>query len=895
MFEGRWRVDRALGEGGFAIVYAAFDQQTSERVAIKLLKPDAPPGYDLETARRFRREADALSRLESQSTVRLIGHGETASGVLYLVFEHVDGEELSELLDRRGRLEQSELLHILEQLLLALEEAHQKGLLHRDLKPSNVLVHERDGTLAVKLIDFGIARSLDPNVTSITQTGSLLGTPRYMSPEQLLAQPLTPASDIYSLGLVAFEMALGRDALPGGAIGDQIDRLLSGHVFSVPELDRVGARLHSVISRMCARRKEDRFQSAEAVLIALGLRAKSRHVVGDRPRSRALLVGGALLCAVIVALAIASQRDSEPAPVRPQYVQPTVRIATPTETESQKPPSAMPVSELKSWHSAGCLAPPKAAPENLKFPHLDTRRPIPLVVLFHDVGVNHIAFLKQSGFESLAEEHEFAVLSVEGRRTEVASRNPWKRAEARELTGEGSTPIDDAMAEVGATLNGRCIDLRRVYAVGHGHGGDAADRATCARLFTGVATVGWVGHNLEFCKDPPRLDRIRFAALSDENSPLFGGPLCRTGRRMDTPLNELDEALATAVGCTPKTPRFRDNSKPQRRVWTCAEGAYESRLVQGGRPWPGVKFDPDSDPDSCHGTPTRVDYASEIWAFFEASWNERQAARDQQLLSRGCDRSEAGVPRGLVYHVPSGHTGGSPLPLVVLVHDDKVDAGAFLAQSGFVPIADRERFAVLVPQGTRVGTWKFGSHREVRQSFEAFTDHVCVDLNQVYAVGNNRGGAVLDAIACEKWFRAVAVNSHAPRQAPQAIEEKLKLNVSGHRACATTEVRPTLILRPEFGPCDVLDHDEWVSKYVDERARLFGCDVQRSKTRFGSVSCDMYAECDADVVMCLLPGSVWPDTDNPCDRGPEYRHTAEVIWDFFALVRQRAEHEIDGE
>ena len=215
-FAGRYRLLRVLGEGGFAVVHLAHDAQTGQQVAVKILRD---PSDDRDTALRFRREVAIVGSLRSPHCVTLLDHGATAAGELYAVFEYVTGRDLDKVLAEHGRLPRATVVHIMRQLLHVLAEAHRNGLLHRDIKPQNVRVFASDGDpWSVKLLDFGIARGSDDSFPAVTATGETIGTPRYMSPEQLTGEPLTPASDMYSLGLMGIELLVGKEALPGNAV-----------------------------------------------------------------------------------------------------------------------------------------------------------------------------------------------------------------------------------------------------------------------------------------------------------------------------------------------------------------------------------------------------------------------------------------------------------------------------------------------------------------------------------------------------------------------------------------------------------------------------------------------------------------------------------------------------
>jgi serine/threonine-protein kinase len=201
---GPFIIERELGSGAMGSVYLAhFKDKPDRRVALKFVGVGA--AVTQKALDRFEREADILKQLRHPNIVRLIGHGRHQKKIPYYAMEYVEGQTLSELLDRRKRLPWEEVVALGKQLCAALHHAHQQGIIHRDVKPSNLMVL-RDGTL--KLTDFGIAKDLD--VTALTEANCTVGTASYMSPEQCKGERnLTHRSDLYSLGIVMYELLTG--------------------------------------------------------------------------------------------------------------------------------------------------------------------------------------------------------------------------------------------------------------------------------------------------------------------------------------------------------------------------------------------------------------------------------------------------------------------------------------------------------------------------------------------------------------------------------------------------------------------------------------------------------------------------------------------------------------
>ncbi len=201
---GRYRIEGRLGVGGMSTVHLAFDQRLERYVALKLLAEHLAD--DPTFVSRFRREALAAARLVHPNIVQVFDFGfDEGSHQHFIVMEHVPGHSCAELLRDRGHLDVDQGVEIIAQSCRGLEYAHRNGVIHRDVKPGNLLVSDSD---VVKLADFGIARAVDQS--SITQVGSVLGTAAYLAPEQARGEEAGPRADIYSLGVVTYQLLSGR-------------------------------------------------------------------------------------------------------------------------------------------------------------------------------------------------------------------------------------------------------------------------------------------------------------------------------------------------------------------------------------------------------------------------------------------------------------------------------------------------------------------------------------------------------------------------------------------------------------------------------------------------------------------------------------------------------------
>jgi serine/threonine protein kinase len=203
---GKYRIYAKLGSGGMGAVYRAQRTIIGDEVAIKILHFNQNESLEAE---RFLREAQAAARLKSAHAVSIFDFGISDDGRQYLVMELVEGESLRQLIKREGRLSLAFAAEIISQVCAALDEAHRHHIVHRDVKPDNIIVDLREATPQVTVLDFGIAKLCGESAGTLTQTGSVLGTPHYMSPEQCLGEELDSCSDIYSLGIVLYEMLAG--------------------------------------------------------------------------------------------------------------------------------------------------------------------------------------------------------------------------------------------------------------------------------------------------------------------------------------------------------------------------------------------------------------------------------------------------------------------------------------------------------------------------------------------------------------------------------------------------------------------------------------------------------------------------------------------------------------
>ncbi len=268
---GRYRIERRLGVGGMSTVQLAFDQRLERYVAIKLLAEHLAD--DATFVSRFRREALAAARLVHPNIVQVFDFGfDERQGQHFIVMEHVSGHSCAELLRDHGRLEVEQAVEVITQACRGLDYAHRNGVVHRDVKPGNLLVSDSD---VVKLADFGIARATDQS--SITQVGSVLGTAAYLAPEQARGEEAGPRADLYSLGVVSYQLLTGRLPYEANSLSELALKQQRERPPPVDELNRhVPPELADAVGLALSLDQEDR--PASAALLADAIAAGARGI-----------------------------------------------------------------------------------------------------------------------------------------------------------------------------------------------------------------------------------------------------------------------------------------------------------------------------------------------------------------------------------------------------------------------------------------------------------------------------------------------------------------------------------------------------------------------------------------------------------------------------------------
>ena len=351
VMSGRYRLGDEIGRGGMAKVFAAVDQDLDRRVALKVLQPSLAGSETIR--RRFLREARTAANLTSDHVVRVFDVGSLEDGQLWIVMERLEGRDLRQRL-ASGALAVEEAVDVILQACVALAEAHAAGLVHRDLKPSNLFVSASpDGTTRIKVLDFGIAKAMqrdeDPGLTS---TSELLGSPRYMSPEQLRASSAVDLrSDVWALGVILYELLAGQAPFPGKSVAELHAGILE-HTPS-PIDDGVAAELRRVVMRCLEKDADRRFGDVVALSEALapfGSHRAPGYVSAARGYARASEEVGRITSPELeLSEPIESVIDSSPAAAQHSEDEPaadeqTEKLPVGLETDPTWDASAMPSS-----------------------------------------------------------------------------------------------------------------------------------------------------------------------------------------------------------------------------------------------------------------------------------------------------------------------------------------------------------------------------------------------------------------------------------------------------------------------------------------------------------------------------------------------------------------------
>jgi serine/threonine protein kinase len=343
----RYRVTKKLGEGGMGAVYLAEHVKMGRQCAVKVMNPGM--ASDPDAISRFNREAANASRINHPNVCAVYDFGETTDGIIYLAMEFIEGPSLSRVIEDLGALPALRAAEITRQAAEALSVAHDMGIVHRDLKPDNIMVAKnRDGSDMVKVVDFGIAKAANSENQKVTKTGMVVGTPEYMSPEQLSGDKLDGRSDTYSLALVAFNMLTGKLPFPGETLQETMVLRLTDRPKTLAEMKPEASwpdGVQAVLDKALARSAADRYQTASE--FGRDLHAAVRAMPeAEMTSAHTAMIGR------VSAPKVTAPRSSAPktAPI------PATRVNTPTpHAASPSVPAAAPKSRTPMFAGLGVV------------------------------------------------------------------------------------------------------------------------------------------------------------------------------------------------------------------------------------------------------------------------------------------------------------------------------------------------------------------------------------------------------------------------------------------------------------------------------------------------------------------------------------------------------------
>ena len=567
-----------LGAGGNGQVWRARDRNLQREVALKVLKGRPTD----EQRRRFEREAVAAGRLAHPNTARVFGTGLLDSGELYITFELATGVPLSR---HRGRkFAVPRVIAIAKQVCRALIEAHDRGVTHRDLKPSNIVIDDND---VVKVIDFGVAKLRDHHQTDVTKSGEIVGTPDYMSPEQLRAHGVGPATDQYALGLIVFEMLEGHLPFKGATL---LETGMARLTQPAPPIGRPDCPpfLRECVNRALARAPEQRYPDIRAVLRALDDDPGAADVPSPSAEPRRNLVAGSVIAAFVLVgiasvLALTAREQREP-------VRPPAEV-TPIEPRSAAAPAqnqGAPIVPDASTFDMRDLGPGSNCRPDAFIGDPPDYRSIRYIPQSYDSATRHrvllfltgaredpAKFIRAVGLDELADKHKLVIVAPH-----VAELQRLKR----------DVPADVFEDIVRVQTRDLCVDVDRVVVVGQHDLANAALRLSCAPWVAALAhhaRLRLAGVD-DRCPNGRVVPELALTPTRSGQLPVAGGPQAKgCGKNRIRSLQETERVRRALHGCS-------DGPEPTSHPGgVClkeqCDVPYRSCHIDGGIYWPGTQ------------------------------------------------------------------------------------------------------------------------------------------------------------------------------------------------------------------------------------------------------------------------------------------------------------------
>lgn len=606
---GGYSLVRLVGRGGFGEVWEA-RARDGVRVALKLLHSTA----DRDAQRRFLREARILPELQHRNCVRFIELVADKPRPI-IATEFVDGVTLRHWAAERPRTI-AEIIDVSSQIAHGLTAAHKHGVVHRDLKPANIMVTPEGSSVRVCILDFGIASLRTAEQRDITKTGEVIGTPGFMSPEQLLGhRPITPRSDLYCLGVILFELLEGRPPFTGAT---SLELSMAHLMNPLPVLRRADTpdQLATLVPQLLAKNASERPTSAEYVVRVLDGHAPRQTTAIAEPTAKpggALVLGMALLLLTLFGGAVFSLREVEP---------PTEVPRTRVSPQLLRGPRHVPISaaETESEESVAALPPGCGVARKPGQQSFSERIGLDLVQLgpvyipkSYDPMVRHPAIvvlsandqppedaLREVQLNELADTHGIVLLGLPD-----AHRAQWREGNIHEVF------VNDHIEWVRQLQEFTCVDEDRIWGLSRGHGGDVAHLLACRGVFDAIVTTSYrlaPEQCGRICMPERPIPHLALSPLHERKNPAEGDDRA-------APLRTHEDEFARVNRC--EGDRREAQQQPAGATcytWTCEAEFVSCHLDTAQRSWPNYTRIHDSGDSMTYG-PIEFNYQNEIWAF----------------------------------------------------------------------------------------------------------------------------------------------------------------------------------------------------------------------------------------------------------------------------------------
>ena len=593
VIDGRYTLESLLGRGGFGVVWKARDQQSGQAVAVKFLR-----GTNEEARRRFAREREAMQRVQSPYCIRPIDSG-SHDGQDFLVSQFIDGVTL----DQWGQAASvSEIGEVVAKIAEGLGAAHREGVVHRDLKPSNIMVTSGPNPQPA-IIDFGLARFANIDQHDVTKTGAIIGTAGFMSPEQLRGdkRSIGPPTDMYALGVVLFQLLQGHPPF----VGDSPLQVAMQHLSATPPAVVRQPAMARLVADLLSKDPARRPTAAVVVNALTSSRSveRSARVSKDR-RPIAPIALVVLVLAAAIAYRLLQPRDSlvaAPPALPVARIAPATEPAEPVVDVGRHPEVDAPAVDAAAVQgdtdlvvaTPACASNRRHRPVHIGTietelgamwirvpPTYDGRTPHPAIVMFHDGFQEPRLALKAPNYRGLGELDRFVVIAVLGNPFEIQGH--WRQEGLHE----------DALAQFDASAEALCLDPKRIFALGFGHGGIEAYQFAADRDVAAVATFAWIPSVREsaelgfVARWPPIPVDVPLLTVSVTDDPVQrydGRPGCTNG--LTPGVEAMQKHLAETRGCSMSSSRWKKQEGGKCVTLAC-EPTTTFCVAEGGRLWP---------------------------------------------------------------------------------------------------------------------------------------------------------------------------------------------------------------------------------------------------------------------------------------------------------------------